>query len=713
MARYSDDDLLKLVGEERKRSIGFGEGDSSELLNARQKALEYRKGEMRDVPSLPGRSGAVDMTIADAVETALPDLLEIFIAGDDVATFNPLDEDDEAKAREETEFVNHVVFTENPGAVFLYSAIKDSLLERLGVLHWWFEDEEREHVTEGLDQDQLGLLMADTEQKKPWATMEQSDGKDGSFDLSCKEMHGRVKVSAVPPDDFSVASDTVILAETTYCVMRDRPRVQDLIARGLDPEKVRGLPHYTIKTDAINQARDESGESRITVGEATGDLRVVEVRAHYLRLAMDDERQLGIWRIITDNEEKVLLDKEEVSHIPFGPLTPYLIAHRLIGESVADKLFEIQRIRTALLRMWLDSGYFALNQRHEVADQGSNEHTIADLIRNEPGVPVRVKNTGTVNAIQPAALGFDPAMALEYTATMAEARTGIVRNAQGLNPDTLHDTAKGAMALMTMAQKRIRLIARMYAEMGIKDMFLGVHRLLRENCTSEFAPLKAKVSKKWMEMRPADWCARDAMTVHVGVGSAGREHDLMVANNRLELMQALVTEQGGMSGPVVDAKNVHAALTDWERAAGSKKADVFWSDPANAQPQPPKPDPAMVKVQSDAQLAHAKAASDAKLAESKAQTDAALTAQKHQNDLEAAAAKGQQDHALAVARLQAEMQLKREQIGAELELKREQLTAELELKRELGLAQAAVAHETGMAKVNASTSQVEPGGEPG
>src|SRR5205807_4251155 len=98
-----------------------------------------------------------------------------------------------------------------------------------------------------------------------------------------------------------------------------------------------------------------------------------------------------------------------------------------------------------------------------------NESTIGDLLRNEPGVPIRSRTGDAIRPVTAGALGFDAFGALEYFSTVAESRTGIVRNAQGLNPDTLHDTAKGAIALMGNAQQRERLIARIYAETGNKD----------------------------------------------------------------------------------------------------------------------------------------------------------------------------------------------------------------------------------------------------
>ncbi len=301
-----------------------------------------------------------------------------------------------------------------------------------------------------------------------------------------------------------------------------------------------------------------------------------------------------------------------------------------------------------------------------------------------------------------------------------------MRNAQGLKPDTLHDTAKGALTLITAAQKRVRFICRIFAETGLKELFVGVHCLLRSAHTKDHAPTSAKLGNAWKTINPSEWPERCAMDVHVGVGSAGKEQDMMVANGRLELMQGLVAIQGGLDGPLIDAKNAHAALMDWERAGGSKKGDQFWSDPANAQPKPPQPDPAVLEAQGKLALEREKASADVQLTREKAQVDAETMAQKHQMDAQAAEAKAQRDHEARILEIQTAgelkrweteqtLQLKRETTEAELMMKRELLTAELEMKRELGLAQAAVARETGTAKAQSSgsVSDVEPGGEPG
>ncbi|WP_454760618.1 portal protein [Caulobacter segnis] len=64
-----DQDLLRTVQNELQRSVGFDY--DAELTDQREKGLEYFKGEMRDVKSLPGRSKVVSLDVADAIETLL------------------------------------------------------------------------------------------------------------------------------------------------------------------------------------------------------------------------------------------------------------------------------------------------------------------------------------------------------------------------------------------------------------------------------------------------------------------------------------------------------------------------------------------------------------------------------------------------------------------------------------------------------------------
>lgn len=642
-------ELLGLVQAEMRTAIGF-ESDA-DLIGQRETAVLYSRGVMRDVPALQNRSRAVSSDVEDAIQTALPDLIEIFAEGEDVVTFTATSAGDEDQARQESDYVRHVVFQQNDGFGHLYTYLVDALKVKTGLFTWWWEEgalpEPKRYA--GKSAVEVGMLV-DSFGARAVAAVAVGDDL---YDVVVQEPSapGQCRIAAFDPNDFTICRDAVSIGDATYCARRSRPRAQDLIAMGLDPAVVAQLPAWApADINAAELARDTVMETGATGGGSAPELRQVLVVEHYLRRVEDG--RVVIWQVLTDWACGLVLKAERVNRINIAAGTPFRNAHRFYGTSLADKLIEIQRIKTALWRMSLDSGYFAINQRPIVNMQAVNEFTLQDLMNNIPGAVIRVDgDPGAVVAMAGgASLNYDPLSSLEYASTVAEQRTGIVRNAQGLNPDTLHDTATGALALMTQAQKRLRLIARCLAE-GVRDLFLGVHATLCENAGGEAV---ARLRGQWLPVDPSEWARRNDMTIEIGQGAANAQHELMAAQVLGQAAQQMVVVQGGMTGPLQNPSSLRRIALDMARALGKKTPEAYFPDPATYQPPvspPPAPDPAMARVQ--------------------------LEAQKHQGEGQARAAELELKH----AQLQAEIALKNAQISAEIELKKYEIEAGIVLQR--------------------------------
>jgi hypothetical protein len=638
----TDEDFLALVSEERRQSIGF---DNDDELNAnREMALNYAKGEMPDVPSLKGRSSAVSTDFADAVETLMPDLMEILCGGEDVVTFRPIGEEDVAGAQQETDYVNHVVMNENAGWRVLYAHVKDALQTKLGITKVWPEYDdvvEEEHYTDLSEMEVQIISQAEGVELEVTARTA-DDAGNPIYEVTIRRTRqkGRTCIMEVPPEDFTFARDTVSLAKTTYCAMRTRPRAQQLIADGHDADKVGKLtPYGTLRDGGVETARDNAGENdgALAVSQTSHNLHQVEIVEHIILVDADGDGRPELWRVVTGNDEAVLLKKERIDEVPFAVSTPFIVTHRLLGQSLYDKVGEVQRIKTALLRIMLDSGYFAMNQRAEVSEDQANDFTLSDLLNYVPGAPIRSKTGNAVRPISAGQLGFDVFGAMEYVSVMGEQRSGVVRNAQGLNPDTLHDTAKGALAMISQAQKRVRMIARVFAETGIKDLFLLVHAVTRKHPSMAE---KVRLRGNWTEVDPSTWGSRKDMTVEVGVGSGGREQQLVALDRIMATQEKLIAEQGGFDGPFVTKQNIYDTARKLVLASGEKSVDPFFTDPAKAQEAPkgePPPDPAIetakIKAQADIRIAEIKAASDA--ASKDKQMEGEFKLKRYQIDVEA------------------------------------------------------------------------------
>lgn len=148
------------------RSDALSAESSSKLSDERTKAMDYYLGDISsDIPDPVDRSKVVSSDVAEAVEGLMPGLMEVFCSGDEVVKFNPVGEEDESAAEQETDYVNHVFMQKNPGFMILYTFIKDALLQKNGIVKIWWEernDEERE-TYRGLDDNGLAMLMVDPE----------------------------------------------------------------------------------------------------------------------------------------------------------------------------------------------------------------------------------------------------------------------------------------------------------------------------------------------------------------------------------------------------------------------------------------------------------------------------------------------------------------------------------------------------------------------
>ncbi|MEO1042842.1 MAG: hypothetical protein AAFX52_11170 [Pseudomonadota bacterium] len=623
--------VLNLLRHERQRSIGLGDGDDL-LADTRQRALEYYRGEMRDMkPQLTNRSAVTDSTLADVIETVLPDLLEI-IVGEDVLSFQAVNDDDEQQALIEADAIRHVVFELNNGWRELFSVFKDALLLRFAPMKVWV-DEERKPLEEGALPDPDSVI--------------ETDDEGASFVVKRK-----ICIAAIPAEDFGFSLDGSSVSELTYFVIRSEHRAQDLIADGYDPEEVSKLTREDGETeDDVREARDTSGESEDDVDQSIDPmLRTVTVHEHFLRYDLDGTG-IKLWRFMTSTDEAILLgEPEPADGYAFAGFTPFIMPHRLMGLSLADKAIEPQRIATNLLRMTLDSGYFALNQRAEVAEDGASDYTIADLLDNVPGKPVRVQRTGTITPITFGGLNFDSTAVLEYVHSMAERRTGVIRNAQGLDPDSLHDTASGAAQQLTMSQKRVRMMARNFAETGLREMFMGVHRLMREFIRE---PIRLKRGDKTVEVNPAMFLPRDS--IKADIATYGPETAIQAMEAVKNLFAEIIELQGGqLEGPLLSADGVYRTLTKYLRLLPVNGLEGIIRDPSTFEPPEPEESPEMVKAREEIALKREAAEVDKVLAAQKQEHEQTLARQRAEFEAQMARDRQLFEQELAVMRAESE-----------------------------------------------------------
>jgi hypothetical protein len=195
---------------------------------------------------------------------------------------------------------------------------------------------------------------------------------------------------------------------------------------------------------------------------------------------------------------------------------------------------------------------------------------------------------------------------LAYLDSVKETRTGVTRQSQGLDSNTLNNTATGQNQILTQSQMRMELIARIFAETGVKDLALKMFEL---TCKYQNKEKIVRIRGKYIPMRPYEWKDRVNITVSVGLGTGSKEQQLILMNAILERQMSAINLQQNVHGPMVNLRNIYNSLKKLVENAGLP-------------PIPPKPPTefekvTLAQVQGENQRAQLKAETEAKNLEGK------------------------------------------------------------------------------------------------
>ena len=657
---------------------------ASKLSAERAHAMDYYNGDMsRDMPAQDGRSRAVSTDVADTIDGLMPSLMEIFAGSDDVVRFEAFGPEDVAAAEQETDYVNHVFMQQNPGFLILYSFIKDALLSKVGIVKVWWEEHEEESRETYLDQpdDAFALLVANPDIEivahserpdpayRPAAMLPQlpagglapqpgqgagnipstaptaagpaESEDDGPVPMLhdvtvvTRKTVAQARVEGVPPEEFGISRFARSLRDCGYCFHEVIKREEDLIADGYDRDEIKAIPSYTMLTNPEELARDTVDEHLSAGGdEGINEVnRQIKITEHYVRMDYEGNNKPALYRVTTGGDQGEVLTRNGEPEIvrvdmpPFAAMTPVIVTHRFFGRSIADLVMDIQRIKTALLRSILDNAYLAVNPRVEVSEAHATETTLDDLLVSRPGGIVRTKMPGGVNWQTVPAIAGEIFPVLEYADATREWRTGVNRQSQGLDANALQNTsATAAMQVYNAAQARMKLIARIFAETGIRDLFSLLHAVIRRN-GSQAATVRLR--NQWVTVDPRDWKERNDLTINVGLGTGGKSERLAHVMAVINLQKEALA--GGLSN-LVTVQNLYNSAAEVVKLVDLKNVDQFFTDP-KTQPVPqPRPDPKLMQIQTQAQLDAQQAQGQLTMQERKAERESALAQQRFELD---------------------------------------------------------------------------------
>ena len=642
-----------LLRNEIENALGYYD---SEYSTDRVTLMDYYMGEEYGNEQ-EGRSQVVTTEVADTIEFIMPSLMRMFTQTDEFVKFMPRQPEDVEGAKQATSYANYVLNCQNNGFVVLHNFFKDALLQKLGVVKVYYD--ETEDMTEeeytGLSDDELTLLLQDPAVEIVSQNTEES-GEEGvdemgmpfsdysvSHDVVIKRMSygGMIKVDNIPPEEFLVSKRSSSLEDADFVAHRTTMKVSDLIQMGYDRELVEKYAGYTeLDTTSEVQNRFQDVETNGDTDSSDMSMRDVLVVEAYIKADYDGDGIAELRRVVTLGQGFEIVENDTFDHIPFACLSPILMPHRLIGRSIAELIMDLQLIKSTVLRQLLDNIYLTNNARVAAVEGQVN---LDDLLNSRAGGIVRMRQANAVQVLQPPMVGQNAFSLLQYLDEIKEQRTGLSKASMGLDADALQSTTATAVAAqMSAAQGKIEMIARVFAETGVKQLFRLVLTLCLHHGKKE---QMIRLNNKFVPIDPSNWKHEYDLSVNVGLGS-GQTNEKMAFLAQMAQKQEQILLQLGAENPLVNLQQYRNTLAELASMAGFKDASRFFKNPEDTPPQPQQPPPP-----------------------SEAEMKMQFEQQKFQAELE-----------LQKQKQDAELALKREELQMKMQIRQEELRYEAQLR---------------------------------
>ena len=594
-----DDELKGIVGKEIDDAIDFVDNWVSPL---RATATEYYRGDPFGNEEA-GRSQIVSMDVRDTVQAIMPSLMRIFNSTENTVEYAPQGPEDIDAAKQATDYARYVINRDNDGFLQIHAAFKDALIRKVGVLKCYWDDQTKfeTHNWTGLDDNALAALMSDASvdvevlasKQVGDPMMDQITGAMlpppmvHSVRATYTHPDGRVRMEAVPPEEFLISREAKSLEQASYVGHRRVMTVSELVAMGYDYDVVSeaGANYDDMESNIERYTRNKALTSEMNDRNDPAMKKVLYVES-YIKVDYDQDGIAELRKVCTVGDESIVLMNEPCSVIPFAVFCPDPEAHDFFGMSVADAVMDIQKIKSSIMRNTLDSLSMSIHPRMAVTEGMVN---IDDAMSTEVGSIIRQRANGAVQMLSMPFVGQQAFPVLKYMDELKEARTGISKASAGLDAGALQSsTAAAVNATVSAAQQHIELIARIFAETGMKQLYKIVLHLLT---THQDAPRMVRLTNDFVPIDPRTWNSNMDVSVRVALGR-GTDTERMLMLKQIGEMQKEAMQTMGAVNPLTDMNKLANTLKAMTELAGFKDTSQFWSDPAQfpAPPEQDKPD---------------------------------------------------------------------------------------------------------------------------
>lgn len=650
-------------------AVSYMEG---ELSPDRATATKYYMGEKFGNEET-GRSQFILTDVRDTVLAMLPSLVRLFFpTSGHVIEYQARPKTADvisekvAQADQATEYVNAVVLDQD-NSIFAegYACFKDALVRKIGILKYWWEDGTtwKDYEANNCDVGQYEMMRQDEDVEITSEAQRVDQYGIPRWDLKYRQWRreGFAMIRCVPPEELLISRDARSREDCVFMAHRTEKTTAELLAMGVPQKEIDdyGGPSTEVR-QSIEEIARRGGISHTDQAQTEGEVKSLWVEAW----PVFDGQLYQVRCLGADCH--IVGDPEPIDERPVALFCPDPEPHVLIGQSVAQRVMDLQLMKSSVARAAADGLAASIFPRRYFMEGVVDRQAMASTAMGQ--------DVAVSDGIQPAAAvmiekvewqGDAALQLLGYLDAVKQQRVGPLPAT--VDPNALQSTPEiGVKASVQAAGEQIELIARVFAATGMKQLGKGLLKLLIEH---QPRARIVRLRNQYVSVDPRAWDADMDITVNVAIGVDEKMSAL--AMTAAAQKEALATM--GPANPLVTIGQYRHTLATILELQGLRDTTKFYLpvDPAwQPPPPPPQPNPELVLAQAEMQ---------------KVQTQMVK--------IQAEAQQAAVENATKVAQLQAQLASK---VG-ELQLEREQMLRTDEREREKAEAQIAVQ----MAEINA------------
>jgi hypothetical protein len=547
--------------------------EESVLAPARDENLHYFYGEY-PIPEGDGKSSAVSTDFRDTVMAILPSLMRIFTSSENVVNCMPNHQGQEEMAKQCTDYINYVLWEDNPGFLIIHDIAKDALRCKTGVVTWWTDQNDvvTEQEFSNLTMEQVQFLVSEN------PTLEVLDKQiDQQNPQMLKSLRVRfvksnpvTKIESVPLDEFRVSRKGKSVDDTPLIGRDQIINMSYLVEQGYSVDELAGYLNATPHDFSMDRLFRNSG---IDEGELS-DAWDIRYGCYYIKVDKDGDGIAELREIHTIGDNHHIIHDEIADHANFAVWCPDPEPHTLVGDTPADLVKDIQTIKTNMLRGSLDSLAQAIWPRTVFNQTTTNSD---DVLNDDIGAPIRTTGdpSSSVMSINHNFVGQPVFQMFEVMEQLRQSRTGISDASKGVDPRALQSTvATGVDAIIQGAQERIELCARILAETGMKQLFKGI---LYEVVNHPNQQRTLQLRGKWVNVNPSTYDPTMRVSVNPTLGKGSDTTRLSILQD-VKATQTAIMTQFGVENALCGIQEFRNTLTDILAIANVKNVGRYYKE---------------------------------------------------------------------------------------------------------------------------------------